>query len=292
MQGMIEGDRTLILAVSGGVDSVVMLDMLARSWQGRLVIAHVNHGIRADSNEDEVLVARLAKKYGLEFTSTRLNLGPGASEDTARRARFGWLEEVCARYEATAIATAHHADDVLETIMINLSRGTGWRGLCSLRETEHLYRPLLNLSKAEIVAYAIDHSLEWREDSTNESLQYLRNRIRNIVIPRLDAGARERLFELYRSQLTLRDEVDAELATLRDFYAADGMIDRHVLIMVDDTVAIELLRAWLGEPLEMSRFRDLLLFSKTARPGAKWSLDGTRFVLAKRRELIVSPSRD
>lgn len=292
MQGMIEGDRTLILAVSGGVDSVVMLDKLATSWRGRLVVAHVNHGIRVDSDEDEVFVASLAKKYGLEFTSTRLNLGPGTSEDAARRARFAWLDEVRVRHAASAIATAHHSDDVLETIVINLTRGTGWRGLCSLRETEHRHRPLLALSKAEIVAYAIERSLEWREDSTNESLQYLRNRIRNIVIPRLDAGARGRLLDLYRSQLTLRDEVDAELATLQGSYVADGMIDRHVLTMVDEAVAIELLRAWLCEPLEMTRFRDLLFFAKTARPGAKWSLDGTRFVLAKYRGLIVSPSRD
>lgn len=292
MQGMTAEPDKLIVAVSGGVDSVVMLDRLASSDGRRLVVAHVDHGIRMDSGEDEAFVRRLAGNYGLEFVSTRLGLGPDASEDVARRARFAWLEAVRKKYGASAIATAHHQDDILETILINLIRGTGWRGLCSLRETAHRHRPLLGLSKAEVVAYALSRQLEWREDSTNDSMRYLRNRIRNLIIPRLDSVMRARLLELYSSQLRIREEIGTELKVLSEQYVHAEVIERHILIMSDDTVAIELLRAWLGEPLEQSRFRDLLLFAKTAKPGAKWSLDRQRFVLANHRGLIVSLPRD
>lgn len=292
MQVMTSEPEVLIVAVSGGVDSAVMLDMLAASDRWRLIVAHVDHGIREESGQDEVFVRTLADHYGLAFASTQLRLGRDASEDTARQARFAWLETLRKEYDAQAIATAHHQDDILETIMINLVRGTGWRGLCSLRETATRHRPLLGLSKSEIVEYALSHELEWREDSTNDTVRYLRNRIRNLIIPRLDPTTRTRLLELYDSQLMLRQEINAELKGLRErFVTAEG-IERYGLIMCEENVAIEMLRAWLGESLESARFRDLLLFAKTARHGAKWSLDGQRFVLAKQRTLIVSPSRD
>lgn len=292
MQGMTKEISPLIVAVSGGIDSVVMLDMLAGTASRPLVVAHVEHGIRPDSAEDEKFVRLLAEKYRLEFVSVQLALGPDASEDAARRARYAWLETIKERYKAGAIATAHHQDDVLETIVINLTRGTGWRGLCSLRETADRHRPLLHMSKAEIVAYAIAHNLDWREDSTNESFRYLRNRIRSMVIPRLDPVVRKKLLDIYASQLLLRQEIDTEVTELHERYAKDGAINRHVLVMSSGGVAIELLRGWLNIPLERTRYRDLLLFAKTARPGAKWSLDSRRYVLAKARSLIVSSPRD
>ncbi len=109
-----------IVAVSGGIDSIVLLDVLVKSG-AELVVAHVDHGIRADSHEDESFVHRLADKYGLPFVSTRLALGSRASEDLARRERYKWLETVRAQYSAKAIVTAHHQDDVLETIVIKNS---------------------------------------------------------------------------------------------------------------------------------------------------------------------------
>lgn len=292
MQGMTEDSSPLIVAVSGGIDSSVMLDMLVDTNKRPLIVAHVDHGIRSNSKEDERFVSMLAKKYGLEFVSTRLELGPNASEEAARHARFTWLEQVREKYQATAIATAHHQDDVLETIVINLVRGTGWRGLCSLRETTTRHRPLLHMSKAEIIEYALSRGLTWHEDSTNDSFRYLRNRIRSVVMPRLTPEARNTLLALYNSQLILRQEVDTELTSLRKRYVTNGQLDRHALVMSHHVVAIELLRDWLGEPLEQTRFSGLLLFAKTARPGAKWSLDGRRFVLAKARTLIVSSPRD
>lgn len=292
MQGMIVPTKQpIVVAVSGGVDSVALLDMLARSNQP-LIVGHINHGIRDDSDDDEEFVKKLAASYGVPFVATRLKLGMDASEDAARQARYRWLDQVRESHGAEAVATAHHQDDVLETMVINIVRGTGWRGLCSLRETENRQRPLLGLSKAEIIDYALEHNLDWREDSTNESFKYLRNRIRSVVIPRLATGERHKLLELYDSQCILREKIDTELTGLLRYFVADGAISRHVLIMIEDGLATELLRSWLGESLEQARLRDLLLFAKTARAGAKWSLDGRRFIVAKQQALIVSPPRD
>lgn len=283
--------RPYVIAVSGGVDSVVLLDML-RVKGLPLVVAHVNHGVRADSNEDENLVRQLAQTYNLPFEVTHLSLGEGASEETARIHRYRWLEQVRDRYDAVAIVTAHHQDDVLETMLINLIRGTGWRGLCSLRNTADCRRPLLSLSKVDVVNYALEHELTWREDSTNDSMRYLRNRIRHLVIPRMTTTQRRNLVELYDAQTSLRGKIEDEAKDVLRLYLEDTAIARHPLIMFDVFSGREVLRSWLGDSLETARLDDLLLFAKVALPGAKWSLDATRFIVANKRRLIVLPPRD
>ena len=288
MQDMV---NKLVVAVSGGVDSVVLLDVLAKTNKYQLVVAHVNHGIRDDSKEDERLVHGLAGKYELPFELTRLNLPKNASEELARKKRYRWLEEVRVSHGAASIVTAHHQDDVLETMMINILRGTGWRGLVSLRSVSSRVRPLLDMSKAEIVAYALQSRLQWYEDSTNETLDYLRNRVRHMVVPRLTSEQRQRFIGLYKDQLKLRDDIEIETSDILANNVKDGRLKRHVIIMSDDSVSLELLRAWLGEPLERLRLYSLLRFAKTARPGDKWSLDTHRFVQANRDSLIVLDTR-
>src|SRR4051812_31887046 len=104
-----------ILAVSGGVDSMVLLDLLARKPGIELVVAHFDHGIRPDSKKDEVLVRKAAASYGVAFEPGQGNLGPAASEATARQARYHFLDEVLTKHQALKIITAHHQDDAIET---------------------------------------------------------------------------------------------------------------------------------------------------------------------------------
>lgn len=270
---------------------MVMLDVLLK--QGRsLVVAHVNHGIRDVSNEEETFVAEVARTKDLPFISIKLHLNASASEELARTKRYAWFQTVQKKYGATGIATAHHQDDVLETIFINLYRGTGWRGLCSLRSTMIFERPLLQMSKAQIVEYAISHDLKWREDETNQTFRYLRNRIRHWVVPRLSTEQRRTLLSLNQSQLKLRKGIEHEASALEAMFFDGQKIKRYPLLMSDESISHEMLRTWLGEPLEVRRLKELLLFSKIAKNGAKWSLDYRRFVVAHRDALIVLPSRD
>jgi tRNA(Ile)-lysidine synthase len=279
--------KKVIAAVSGGVDSMAMLDMLVKNKQVAAV-AHVNHGMRRDSAEDEALVRKVAAQQGLPFVSTSLYLSAETSEEVARNLRYAWLESVADTFGVAAIATAHHQDDIIETIAINIARGTSWRGICSLRSTTRRYRPLLQKSKADLVEYALSHSLEWREDTTNDTFLYLRNRIRYHLVM-LDPKKRAALLAIYKAQCHLRERIENEVD---ESIGSSLSLDRHVLIMSDELVAIEILRSWIRIPLEQKRFRELLLFAKTAPIGAKWSLNKAEFVTAKKDRLVVHPPRD
>lgn len=276
-----------IVAVSGGVDSVVLLDMLVASQTADLVVAHVDHGIRSDSHEDAKLVEGLAAGYGLPFETTQLHLDSDASELEARDKRYEWLESVREQHAATATATAHHQDDLIETIILNMRRGTGWRGLCSLRDTEQRKRPLLTMNKASIVSYAIERGLEWREDSTNDDIRYTRNYIRHGILPRLTSDARRELLRLYYAQLPLRTQIEQEIEKLHD----GDSLSRYWLIMAPESVALELLRTACAEALLTQQLRQLLYFAKTARVGAMHEAGSGIRVTATRSQLIVSGAR-
>ena len=153
-----------VLAVSGGVDSMVLLDLLSKLPDIELVVAHFNHGIRDDSDEDEGLVIAAAQRYGLPFAVGLGKLGPCTSEDEARQARYAFLEEVQEDFEAGGIITAHHLDDLIETAFLNILRGTNSRGLIAITDNPKITRPILKTSKKSILKYAQEHSLRWRED--------------------------------------------------------------------------------------------------------------------------------
>ena len=292
-----------IVAVSGGIDSVVLLDMLVRGETGErgrgisselrtqnpeYVVAHVDHGIRPDSDEDARFVEQLAAKYALTYVTTRLQLGPKASEERARDMRYAWLREMQMMHRADAIVTAHHQDDVIETVMINLMRGTGWRGLCSLRTHDELYRPVLTMSKAEIVAYAIEHALEWHEDSTNNDPWYLRNFIRMVYMQRLTSSQRHEYIELYDRQVHLAALIDTAAHQYLAVARSERGLRRYALIMAGEAEASEVVGAWLGVRFQARSMRRLWHYICTARPSKRLHENGYDFVVT-RDELIVSP---
>ena len=209
-----------VLGVSGGVDSVVLLHLLADMPDVRIVVAHFDHGIRPDSGEDLLFVRELAQKYGVVFESDRGNLGSEASEAEARAARYAFLRKVQNKHEADAIITAHHQDDVLETMILNMLRGTGRRGLDPMRRGD-VVRPLLHMPKAELVAWARSNGLTWREDSTNTDQKYLRNYVRHSILPRA-AAHRAALLELHRQAQVRNDEIDALMSELDGYILNDA----------------------------------------------------------------------
>lgn len=279
----------LIVAVSGGIDSVVLLDQLHTTSEYELVVAHVDHGMREDSADDEQFVESLATHYTLPYESVHLSLGSGASEESARDARYEWLRSIQKKYAAEAIVTAHHQDDVLETMIINMLRGTGWRGLCSLAEHSQTKRPLLAKSKAEIIAYAIEHNLQWRDDSTNENTKYLRNYVRYRYAQRMDAAMRKGFIALYEQQIVLKQEIGSEVASLQAVYGVDKTLSRHLLIMSGPDVAAEIIQDHVDMRLEKSVMRQIWHFVCTAQPSKTFMASGVIFRVTT-RELIVSTS--
>lgn len=259
--------KRFIVAVSGGVDSVVLLNMITRIKEYELIVAHFDHGIRPESADDARFVAALAKKYKLSYEEGHAVLGPQASEGLAREKRYRFLRQVAKKHHAK-IMTAHHSDDIVETIAINLRRGTGWRGLAVLGAAD-VERPLVTWTKRAIYTYALEHRLEWVEDSTNRSDTYLRNRLRARIYQRLTSEAQDQLLKLWRSQMTLKHMIDGEAAAI---LPESRELQRYLFIMVDEGVAGELLRQYIEhETTKRLTFPQLergVLAIKTSPPGA------------------------
>ncbi len=184
--------RTL-LAVSGGMDSVVMVDLFHELGL-QFGIAHCNFQLRGEESEcDEALVKALAHKYRVPIYTTRFDTtsyaeGKGVSiQVAARELRYEWFEQMRAANKYDYVATAHHLNDNIETVLHNFIKGTGIKGLRGmLVRREKLIRPMLSLSRDEIKAYQQEHKLEYREDSSNTSDKYTRNNIRHNLVPLIE----------------------------------------------------------------------------------------------------------
>lgn len=259
-----------VVAVSGGIDSVCLLNMMVKIKDYELIVAHFDHGIRIDSGKDLKFVSLLAKKYGLDFYSDSVNLGPNASEESARKARYTFLYQVMAQTSADSIITAHHQDDRLETVFINLVRGTGRKGLTSITNTETIKRPLLNATKAELKSYACQHNLSWREDTTNSDLHYLRNYIRHSLVPKLSVMDRQRLIKLMDNQQNVNDRLDNLLKLLLDG-EFQNRLSRSTINILPYNLSKELIAAWLRcnnlVSFDRRMIDRLTIAAKTKRPG-------------------------
>lgn len=258
---------TYVVAVSGGVDSVVLLDMLQRLPELQLVVAHFDHGIRPDSHLDAEFVGQLAKRYNLPFETKRMELGQRASEELARKHRYEFLRQV-AKKHGGVIMTAHHADDVIETIAINHLRGTGWRGLAVL--DSDIVRPLLGMSKEVVKDYAQKRGLTWREDSTNASDAYLRNRVRR-AHQGLSKEAKQQLLALHGRQKHLKREIDQEVERLVKELQTEtpDTYGRYFFIHADAKPALAVLRAITQGRLTRPQLERALLAIKTAHHNAR-----------------------
>ena len=198
--GLFDGINRVLLAVSGGADSVVMAHALHRlRQQGRLqcdlVIAHVNHGLRgADSDGDEVFARELGRQLRIEVVTVSVPVREYAEqnklsiETAGRILRLKMLAAIAQEKKCGVIATAHHKDDLAETMVHRLMRGTGFRGLCGIRPASVVYgatfiRPMLNVRRCEIIQYADDNKLTWRQDASNSNVDFTRNRIRHQLLP-------------------------------------------------------------------------------------------------------------
>ena len=180
----------VLLAVSGGLDSVVMAELFHRAGQP-LAIAHVNFGLRGvESDDDALFVKNKAEHYGVPFHLMRFDTTTFADERgisiqmAARELRYTWFDQLLREYGYTCVATAHHQNDVLETLLLNLTRGTGLAGLHGIAPAQQtIVRPLLFATRDRIATYADEQNLTYREDSSNQSDKYARNRIRHHVVP-------------------------------------------------------------------------------------------------------------
>src|SRR5574337_263553 len=276
-----------IVAVSGGVDSMVLLHLLVQQRQRAtsnkqqdldLIVGHFNHGIRPDAELDEALVRNAAREYKLPFETSYGKLGANASEAQARAARYKFLHRISNKYRADNIITAHHRDDLLETAIINLIRGSGRRGLSAISQNPQILRPLLGVPKSRLVAYAKKHHLRWREDPTNQNDIYLRNYVRRQILAKLNAQQRQELLNGLERATEVNRQIDHIIEKISQNIVNNNQLDRLKFIALPEEIGREVLAHFLrGNGISgynKPTIVRLALAIKTAKPGS--SHDVTR----------------
>lgn len=268
-----------LLAVSGGPDSMVMLDMFKND--PNVLVAHFNHGIRPSADQDQTFVAQVAHQLQKPFFATKVSLGANASEATARARRYEFLFQLAATHQAT-IFTAHHLDDLVESVAINLLRGTGWRGLTPFT-ISGVVRPFLDpqilpstpYTKRQILAYAAKHQVAFRIDPTNYEDYYLRSRLRQKL---QDFSDHQAIYELWQKQLTIKTDIDE---VIQSALPSDRIHSRKAIAKLPRPIALEYLRAALtkaGLSATRPQLIDFLQAIKTYQPGKQFNLPGDRLV--------------
>lgn len=191
---LIQSGDKLVLGVSGGPDSISMLNILneiKEEWQFQIYVAHINHMIRKEADDDEIYVQQYCEKNNIPFFVKRVNVQEIANiekigtEEAGRNIRYEFFEEILQKVGANRIAIAHNKNDKIETIVMNLLRGSGLSGLKGIEpiREQKIIRPLIECERKEIERYCEQYKLEPRIDKTNFENDYTRNKIRNIVIP-------------------------------------------------------------------------------------------------------------
>ena len=329
-----------ILAVSGGVDSVVLLHMFRDDPD--IVVAHFNHGIRTEppshvyknssstsfstpqinsAAADENFVRELAEKYDKPFYVGHAHLGEHASEEAARISRYEYFAQLAKELDGE-IYTAHHADDLIETIVINLIRGTGWRGLTPFGNTK-IRRPFIetaflpkntpvemagrSLFRSDIYHYASENHLHFRLDPTNSDEKYLRNRIR-LKLQNLPKSQKLEILELYHNVNNLKQKIDTEIQEILSSKAATcvtksaktgkstkNAYSRQFLANLDDNLALELLREILkreGIFATRPQLKDFLAAIRTYPAGRKFNLPKDRFAKIGTHGIEILPATE
>ena len=222
----LEGKKFL-LAVSGGLDSVVLTHIFHK-LRLNFAVAHCNFHLRAsESDGDEKFVRDLATKldalyFTVDFDTKKFADEKGISiQMSARDLRYSWFKEIISKNKLDYIVTAHHKNDLIETFFINLIRGTGTEGLAGMKVVDkNIFRPLLSITKEEILNYANENNLQWREDSSNQNNEYLRNKLRLDILPlfkelnpSFDYTMGENIYRINEARLLYQDIIEEKVKT-------------------------------------------------------------------------------
>lgn len=288
----------ILIAISGGIDSVV-LTYLCHNFGLHLALAHCNFNLRGDeSDADEGFVVELAEDLNIEVFTQRFNTEGYAKDNkqsiqmAARELRYNWFLELAEQLQFDYILTAHHADDNLETFLINFTRGTGLEGLTGIPETNGKFvRPLLPFSSEAIEAFAKANHIKWRDDSSNKLVKYLRNKLRHEVIPILKEINPSLLQSFNTTLKNLNDTADiveeSTNAVLKR--AIITMDENHIAFKISEFKKVNNPKAYLFEVFKsfgFTEWQDLvdLLDAETG----KQVLSKTHRLIKNRDQLLLS----
>jgi tRNA(Ile)-lysidine synthase len=296
---LIQQNDKIIIGLSGGPDSVFLLHMLLQLQQEynlTLIAAYLNHEWRAQAHQEEQFCHALAQKHGIPFVSQKLSalskqfVYKGSKEEYARNARRFFLESVVQQYNANHIALGHHAQDQQETFFIRLIRGSSLTGLTAIKPQHGIYiRPLLETNKKDILMWLHEHNISYAIDTSNESQDFLRNRIRATVLPalhecdkRFDSNFLKTMHRLQETELFLEKATLNAFATIATQKNGTLIINCIQLSTIDTILHPRIILHWLITeqvkfPITESFLDEILRFLLSSRGGThtitpQWSI--------------------
>lgn len=306
---LIPRDGVVVAAVSGGADSMALVDVLRKNAPRRLIVAHFDHRLRDDSARDAEHVAAYASEHGLEFVlgsedvALRARSQRASIEEAARDARYEFFAGIAERFGAAAVATAHTRSDQVETILMRILRGTGPAGVAGIPARRGLFvRPLLDVTCADTRDYCATHDVAFVDDPSNDDVRFFRNRVRHEILPSLRAafpaidktllglGERARREQLAFDDLTggwIRENVREEMPG-----AWVVGLDMFALLDDDDATALwreTLVYAGLAHDVGRTHYARLLELVRDKRAGSSADLPG--FSARREHDALVLSAR-
>jgi len=294
-------ENRIVLAFSGGIDSVVLAH-LCHELKLDFALAHCNFGLRGlESDADEQFALDFAEQLNIEIFTQRFNTEAYAKQHklsiqmSARELRYQWFHELAAQLKFDVILTAHHADDNLETFLINFTRGTGLNGLTGIPEyNDGIARPLLPFSRQQIETFALENDMVWREDSSNTSRKYLRNKLRHEVVPILK-DVNPQLLDSFQNTLNHLNETAVIVNDRLEDFKAQALVsasDDIITYKVSEFRALNNPKAYLFELFKAYGFTEWndVLHLLDAESG-KYVRSGTHKLVKHREFLILTQLR-
>jgi tRNA(Ile)-lysidine synthase len=292
--------RRYVLAVSGGRDSMALLDSFVRWRTDAVAVATFDHGTGVPARRAAQLVEREAERRGLRFVSARRGRGRAATEEEWRAARWGFLGGASRELHATVV-TAHTRDDQLETVVMRAlrdARHTSARGLAAMYARSRLARPFIDTSRGDLATYVRDHRVRFVEDPTNESRAYLRNRVRLELLPALEQahpGFAHAMLHLSRRAARWRAGVEDLVESLGSLVSTSVVVPADILAALPAeglAVLWPAIAARAGVALDRRGTERLVAFTKQSEPGGRVPLSGGAEVRRTPATFVLRASDD
>ena len=302
--------QSIVLAISGGPDSMVMFDLFLKlrdELELTLVCAHVNHSLREESKEEYEFVKSFCEKNNVIFEGTTFENYTSNIESEAHNRRYKFFEELIKKYNASYLVTAHHGDDLVETILMKITRGSSLDGYVGFnkisdRDGYKIIRPLVYYTKEEILKYAKDNNIEYRLDKTNESDNYTRNRYRNHVLPVLKNENKD----IHLKYLKFSEDISSASSFINDYVSkvyentvGNNIINLDKLIVEQDYIVEKVIYEYLKNIyqedfnlIESKHIKNILSIIHSNKPNLEVFLPNNKIISKDCNKLSMAYLKD